>query len=55
MAGAKALLTEADEVVQRWHEQHRTGDREAFDRMNTMHTIEFAQQTAWQVRAELMG
>jgi hypothetical protein len=41
-----ALLTEIEEVKKRWYEQHRTGDREAFDRMNMMQAPEFARLKA---------
>ncbi len=37
-----ALLTEIEEVKRKWHDQHRTGDRGAFDRMTQMQTPQFA-------------
>ena len=40
------LLKEVKEVVKRWHAQHPTGEREAFDRMQLMHTPEFARAEA---------
>ena len=51
----KALLTEAQEVVQRWHEEHRTSKREAFDRMQQMRSVAFAREVAEQVSVELRG
>lgn len=33
-------------VVARWHEQHPTGEREAFDRMQLMRTRELANAEA---------
>jgi tetratricopeptide (TPR) repeat protein len=41
-----ALLTEMESVKKRWYEQHRTGDREAFDRMHIMQAPEFARSKA---------
>jgi tetratricopeptide (TPR) repeat protein len=38
------LLEEIEAVVGRWHEQHRTGAREAFDRMRLMRDRAFAEQ-----------
>jgi hypothetical protein len=43
---AAELLDEIGTVIRRWREQHRTGEREAFDRMNFMKTPEFARQEA---------
>jgi hypothetical protein len=37
-------------VVGRWHEQHPTGEREAFDRMNLLRSPEFAKAEAWKLR-----
>jgi tetratricopeptide (TPR) repeat protein len=37
-----ALLTEIEEVRRKWHDQHRTGKREAYDRMTQMQTPAFA-------------
>lgn len=36
------LLDESIAVVRRWHEEHRAGDRSAFDRMTLMRSREFA-------------
>src|SRR6266516_273146 len=36
------LLDESVAVVRRWHEQHPTGEREAFDRMQRMRSRHFA-------------
>lgn len=36
------LTRETEEVVQRWHEQHRTDEREAFDRMQEIRAFQFA-------------
>jgi tetratricopeptide (TPR) repeat protein len=44
------LLDESAAVVGRWHEQHRTGKREAFDRMQRMRSLEFAQTEAAKLR-----
>jgi tetratricopeptide (TPR) repeat protein len=44
------LLDESAAVVGRWHEQHRTGEREAFDRMQRMRSLEFAQTEAAKLR-----
>jgi hypothetical protein len=35
-----------DLLIRRWYEQHRTGEREAFDRMTHMKRPEFARQEA---------
>jgi hypothetical protein len=43
------LLQEIEAVVARWHEQHRTGEREAFERMNLMRSQVFAEDRARQV------
>jgi tetratricopeptide (TPR) repeat protein len=40
------LLKEIEAVVLRWHVQHRTGEREAFDWMNLMHSVPFAEERA---------
>jgi hypothetical protein len=40
------LLEEIEAVVVRWHEQHRTGEREAFERMNLMLSRPFAEERA---------
>ncbi|MFC1611158.1 tetratricopeptide repeat protein [Myxococcota bacterium] len=50
-----ALLTEVMEVVVRWHAQHPTGEREAFDRMQLMHTPEFARNEARTIMSEIRG
>jgi len=34
------------DVKKRWHEQHRTEEREAFDRMRLMESPQFARQEA---------
>lgn len=44
------LLDESVAVVRRWHEQHRTGEREAFDRMRVMRSPEFAKAEAGKLR-----
>jgi hypothetical protein len=44
------LLDESVAVVQRWHEQHPTGDREAFDQMHRMRSRQFAQLEARRLR-----
>lgn len=44
------LLDESATVVRRWHEQHPTGEREAFDRMQLMRSPEFAKAEAWKLR-----
>jgi cyanate lyase len=44
-----ALLTKMEAVVQRWHAQHATGEREAFERMNVMRSLEFARERARKV------
>ncbi|PRQ05689.1 tetratricopeptide repeat protein [Enhygromyxa salina] len=51
----QALLTEVEEVEQRRHEQHRTGQREAYDRMQQLRSLEFAREVAEQVAVELKG
>jgi len=43
---AAALLDEIQDVKKRWHEQHRTEEREAFDRMRLMESPQFARQEA---------
>jgi tetratricopeptide (TPR) repeat protein len=47
----KALLDEMEKVKERWHDQRRSGEREAFDRMRHMQAPEFAKQEA----RKLMG
>ncbi len=49
----KALLTEIDEVEKRQQEEHRTGERHAFDRKQRMRSAGFAWEIADQVCAEL--
>jgi tetratricopeptide (TPR) repeat protein len=44
------LLDESAVVVCAWHEQHRTGEREAFDRMRVMRSREFAEAEAAKLR-----
>lgn len=44
------LLDESVAVVRRWHEQHRTGEREAFDRMRVMRSTEFAKAEVGKLR-----
>ncbi|MCG6880434.1 MAG: tetratricopeptide repeat protein [Deltaproteobacteria bacterium] len=48
-----ALLNEMDLVIRRWREQHPTGEREAFDRMNLMQKQEFARQEAQELLREV--
>ena len=48
-----ALLNEMDLVIRRWREQHPTGEREAFDRMNSMQKQEFARQEAQELLREV--
>jgi hypothetical protein len=48
-----SLLTEIMEVVVRRHVQHPTGEREAFDRMQLMHTPEFARNEARRIMTEM--
>ena len=36
------LLLEMETVVQRWHAEHPTSEREAFDRMQVMRSLDFA-------------
>jgi tetratricopeptide (TPR) repeat protein len=43
------LLDEIEAVVRRWDEQHRTGAREAFDRMRLMRDRAFAEQHAREI------
>jgi tetratricopeptide (TPR) repeat protein len=52
---ADALLTESMEVVVRWNAQHPTGEREAFDRMQLMHTPEFARNEARAIMSDIGG
>ena len=51
----REILSEAEEVVQRRGEQHPTGERDAFDRMMHMRSIEFAHEAAERVRPEVMA
>jgi tetratricopeptide (TPR) repeat protein len=51
----REILSEAEEVVQRRGEQHPTGERDAFDRMMHMRSIEFAHEGAERVRPEVMA
>lgn len=44
------LLDESADVVRRWQEQHRTGEREAFDRMQLMRSRPFAEAEAGKLR-----
>jgi tetratricopeptide (TPR) repeat protein len=44
------LLDESAAVVRRWHEQHPTGEREAFDRMQRLRSLEFAKTEAAKLR-----
>lgn len=44
------LLDESAAVARRWHEQHRTGEREAFDRMQRVRSLEFAKAEAGKLR-----
>jgi hypothetical protein len=44
-----SLLEEIEAVVERWHEQHRTGEREAFERMKLMRTEAFTQERAREI------
>lgn len=48
------LLDESVTVVRRRHEQHPTGEREAFDRMQRMHSLRFAQAEARKLQ-DLLG
>jgi tetratricopeptide (TPR) repeat protein len=47
------LLKEIEAVVVRWHEQHPTGKREAFARMNLMHSMPFAEERAREIADSL--
>lgn len=44
------LLDESAAVVRHWHEEHRKGDRSAFDRMNVMRSRSFARAEAGKLR-----
>jgi hypothetical protein len=44
------LLDESVAVVRRWHGQHPTGEREAFDQMQRMRSRQFAQLEAGTLR-----
>lgn len=44
------LVDEIATLVQRWKEQHRTGERESFDRMHLMRTRAFADVEAGKLR-----
>jgi tetratricopeptide (TPR) repeat protein len=48
------LMDESIAVVRRWHAQHPTGEREAFDRMNHLKSREFAVAEAHKLR-DLVG
>lgn len=48
------LLDESDAVVRRWHDEHRTGDRSAFDRRTLMRSREFAEVEARKLRDLVM-
>ena len=48
------LLAEIEEVRKRWHDQHRTGEREAFDRMHQMQTPEFARRETEKLAGSLL-
>ncbi len=52
MADARVakLLDESVAVVRRWHAQHPTAEREAFDRMQRMRSRQFAQVEAGTLR-----
>jgi len=47
------LLAEIEAVVERWREQHRTGEREAFDRLRLMRGLAFAEQRAREIADDL--
>lgn len=49
------LLDEIVAVVQRRTAQHPTGEREAFDRMTLMHSLEFAQLQARKLRDHIVA
>ncbi|KIG16240.1 hypothetical protein DB30_04852 [Enhygromyxa salina] len=49
----QALLTEVDEVAQRWEEERRRGVRDAYDRMQELRSVAFSREIATQVRAEM--
>lgn len=44
------LLEESADVVRRWHEERRPGEREAFDRMQLMRSRPFAESEASKLR-----
>jgi hypothetical protein len=44
------LLDEIATVVHRWHDQHRTGERDAFDRMQLMRSHVFAKAETAKLR-----
>ena len=44
------LLDQSAAVVRRWHEQHPTGEREAFDQMQRMRSRQFAKVEAGTLR-----
>jgi hypothetical protein len=50
-----AMLDEVGHVIHRWHHQHARGQREAFDRMTEMKTIEYARARAEELGPELLG
>ncbi len=51
----RALLAEVEQVATRRRAQHATHDREAFDRMMRMRSMEFAHEAAERVLPEVMG
>lgn len=51
----RALLSEANDVIERRRTQHLTEDREAFDRMMELHSRTFAWQAADAVRKEVQS
>lgn len=52
-AGGVRLLDESVAAVHRWHEQHQTGEPEAFDRMQRIRSREFAHAEAAKMRGLL--
>jgi len=48
-----SLLNEMDTVEERWHEPHRGGGREDFDRMHEMRSANFIKSHARQIAASL--
>lgn len=45
-----SLVTEMRETIARWHEQHPTAEREAFQRMTEMKAVAFARKQARRLR-----